>query len=117
MANSALHAIAIEELRHSDPKFHGEYCKLIESITQLIREMVQNYPKALDYTSFTESYDRDRDDPVLQIVIGSHKNEKCIHIYIHKEKYFVVGKSGSGKSAKTAEETLIIIRDSIKEIP
>lgn len=110
MANSALHAIAIEELRHTDPKFHWEYCKLVDGITNLIREIAQSHPNELDYTSFTESYDRASNEPVLQVVIGSRKNEQFLHIDIHREKYFVIGKSGSGKPAKTAAQALEIIQ-------
>lgn len=109
MANSALHAIAVEELRHSDPKFHEEYCKLVEGITNKIREIAQNHPNELDYTSFTESFDRASHEPVLQVVIGSHKNEQYLHIYIHKDKHFVIGKSGDGKPANTAAQALEII--------
>ncbi|SNC61846.1 hypothetical protein [Polynucleobacter victoriensis] len=97
MANSALHAIAIEEVRHSDPDFHNEYCKLVEGITNRIREIAQSHPNELDYTSFTESFDRANHEPFLQVVIGTHKNEQYLHIYIHKDKHFVIGKSGSGK--------------------
>ncbi|OYY21382.1 MULTISPECIES: hypothetical protein [unclassified Polynucleobacter] len=113
MANSALHAITIEELRHSDPNFHREYCKLVEGITNLIREIAKSHPNELDYTSFIESYDRASNEPVLQIVIGSGKNEVYLHIYIHQNKYFVIGKSGSGKSAKTASQALEIIATSL----
>ena len=109
MANSALHAIAIEELRHTDPKFHAEYCKLVEGITNLIRKIAKDHPGELDYTSFTESYDRASTEPVLQVVIGANKNETFVHIYIRKDKSFVIGKSGDGKPVKTAEQALEII--------
>lgn len=109
MANSALHAIAIEELRYSDPKFHEEYCKLVEGISNKIQEIAKNHPNELDYTCFTESFDRASHEPVLQVVIGSHKNEQYLHIYIHKDKHFVIGKSGCGKPAKTADQALKII--------
>lgn len=111
MANSALHAIAIQELRHSNPKFHEEYCKLVEGIANKIREIAENHPNELDYTSFTESFDRASHEPVLQVVIGSHKNEQYLHIYIHKDKHFVIGKSGGGKPAKNAAEALDIIAE------
>lgn len=65
MANSALHAIAIEELRHSDPEFHNEYCKLVEGITNRIREIAQSHPNEFDYTGFTESFDKASHEPVL----------------------------------------------------
>jgi uncharacterized protein YpmB len=110
MANSALHAIAIEELRHSDPSFHDEYCKLIEGITQLIREIAKDRPDELDYTSFTESYDRASAEPVLQVVIGANKNETFVHVYIRKDKSFVIGKSGEGKPVKTADQALELIK-------
>lgn len=113
MANSALHAIAIEELRHSDPSFHREYCKLVEGISNLIRAIAQNHPLELDYTSFTESYDRASNEPVLQVVIGSNKNEKFIHIYIRQNKQFVIGKSGGGQPVNTAKEALELIAKSL----
>ena len=106
MANSALHAIAIEEYRHSDPSFHDQYCKLVEGITLLIRDIAKDHPDELDYTSFTESYDRASAEPVLQVVIGANKNETFVHVYIHKDKYFVIGKSGDGVKVKTADEAL-----------
>jgi hypothetical protein len=114
MANSALHAIAIEEFRHSDPGFHDQYCKLVEGITLLIREIAKDRPDELDYTSFTESYDRASAEPVLQVVIGANKNETFIHVYIHKDKCFVIGKSGEGQRAKTADEALKIIAQLLK---
>ena len=109
MATSALHAIAIEELRHSDPSFHAEYCKLVEGITNLIREIAKKHPNNLDYTSFTESFDRASKEPVLQVVIGIHKNEQYIHIYVRQDKHFVIGKSGNGKTANTADQALELI--------
>lgn len=110
MANSALHAIAIEELRFSDPSFHAEYCQLVEGITNIIREIAKESPDELDYTGFTETFDRASNEPVLQVVIGHHQNEAYLHIYIHKEKHFIIGKSGSGKVANTAAQALEIIK-------
>ena len=110
MANSALHAIAIQEIRYSDPEFYSEYCKLIEGITALIREIARDQPNGLDYTSFTESYDRASNEPILQIIIGAEKNEIYLHIYIRQNNHFVIGKSGDGESARTAAETLSIIK-------
>ena len=109
MANSALHAIAIEEYKTSDPGFYQEYCKLVAGITRLIQGIAKKHPNELDYTSFTESYDRASAEPVLQVVIGSNKNETFVHVYISKEKSFVIGKSGDGKSVKTADQALEII--------
>lgn len=114
MANSALHAIAIEELRHSDPNFHTQYCKLVEGITQLIRQIAKDHPDELDYTSFTESYDRASAEPVLQVVIGANKNETFIHVYIRKDKSFVIGKSGEGRPVKTADQALELITQLLK---
>ena len=110
MANSALHAIAIEEFRKSDPHFHEQYWKLVEGISNLVRQIAQDHPDELDYTSFTESYDRASAEPVLQVVIGANKNETFVHVYIHKDKYFVIGKSGDGVKVKTADEALKEIR-------
>ena len=109
MANSALHAISIQELRYSNPGFYSEYCQLVEGITSLIREIAQHHPNELDYTSFTESFDRASNEPVLQIVIGAEENEIYLHIYIRQDNHFVIGQSGSGESARTATEALKII--------
>jgi uncharacterized protein YpmB len=111
MANSALHAIAIEELRHTDPVLHAEYWKLVKGITNLVQKIAKNYPNELEYTSFTESYDRASAEPVLQVVIGLNKNETFVHIYINKEKHFVVGKSGDGKIANTADQAMEFIEE------
>ncbi|QWD91446.1 hypothetical protein [Polynucleobacter sp. MWH-Braz-FAM2G] len=113
MANSTLHAIAIEELRHSNPSFHAEYCQLVEGISNQIRELAKQHPDEFDFTSFTETYDRASNEPVLQIAIGHEKNELYVHVYIHKDNYFVIGKSGSGKQANTASEALEIISQSL----
>jgi hypothetical protein len=43
------------------------------------------------------------------VVIGANKNETFIHVYIHKDKHFVIGKSGEGQRVKTADEALKII--------
>ncbi|WP_353433001.1 hypothetical protein [Polynucleobacter sp. MWH-UH23A] len=85
----------------------------MESISNLIREIAQSHPNELDYTSFTESFDRASHEPVLQVVIGTHKNEQYLHIYVHKDKHFVIGKSGNGKPAKTAAQALEIIEKSL----
>ena len=116
MANSALHAIAIEDLRHSNRQFHEEYCKLVSGISAQIRKLSNQHPEDLDYTSFTESYDRDSNEPVLQIAIGSQKNELYLHVYIHKDNHFIIGKSGSGVMAMNAQEALILIAQKIQEI-
>ncbi|OYY06184.1 MAG: hypothetical protein B7Y67_19275 [Polynucleobacter sp. 35-46-11] len=116
MANSTLHAIAIEELRHSNPLFYQEYCKLVEGLSSQIREIASQHADTMDYTSFTESYDRASREPILQIVIGANKTELYIHIYIHKDNYFVVGKSGSGEIAKNAQEALALVTQRMKAL-
>lgn len=113
MANSTLHAIAIEELRHSDPEFHNEYCKLVEDISALIAQIAKAHANELDYTCFTETYDRASNEPVLQVVIGSLQNEQYLHIYVHKDHHFVIGKSGNGNVANTAAHALEIIKQSL----
>jgi hypothetical protein len=60
----------------------------------------------LEFTSFTESYDRASNEPVLQVVIGLHRNEKHLQIHIHKDNHFVVGKVSSGKPAYMAAQAL-----------
>ncbi|OYY51524.1 MAG: hypothetical protein B7Y05_25600 [Polynucleobacter sp. 24-46-87] len=116
MGNSTLHAIAIDELRHSNPNFYNEYELLIEGISAQIRELAKNQADRLDYSSFTESYDRASHEPVLQVVIGIQKTELYIHIYIHKDNYFVIGKSGSGTIARNVEEALELVSQKIKTI-
>ena len=114
MGNSALHAIKIQELRHSNPNFYQEYCTLVDGISAQIRELAKNQADHLDYSSFTESYDRASHEPVLQVVIGIQKTELYIHIYIHKDNYFVIGKSGSGTIARNVEEALALVAQKIK---
>ena len=114
MGNSTLHAITIEQLRYSNPSFYQEYCQLVEGISAQIRELAKNQADHLDYSSFTESYDRASREPVLQVVIGIQKTELYIHIYIHKDNYFVIGKSGSGTIARNANEALALVEQKIK---
>ena len=116
MANSALHAIAIDELRTTNPAFHQEYCQLVEGISKLINRLAKKHGEYIAYSSFTESYDRASAEPVLQVVIGANKNETFIHVYIHKDKYFVIGKSGEGQRVKTADEALVIISQLLGKI-
>lgn len=117
MTNSALHAVTILELRQSNPLFYQEYCKLIEGISNQIRGIAKQYADTLDYTSFTESYDRDSHEPVLQIVIGTHKTNLYIRIYIHQENYFVIDKSDGGQVATNALEALELIAQKINTTP
>ena len=117
MANSALHAVTVLELRQSNPLFYQEYCKLIEGISNQIRGISKQCSDTLDYTSFTESYDRASHEPVLQIVIGTHKTNLYIRIYIHKENYFVLDKSEGSQIAKNAQEVLELIAQKIKTTP
>ena len=116
MASSTLHAIAVAELRHTKPAFYREYCTLVEGISNLIRDLANQYVNDLGFTSFTETFDRASNEPVLQIVIGATKNELYLHIYINKEHYFVIGKSGNGKPARTAEQALKIIAEKLTEV-
>jgi pyruvate dehydrogenase complex dehydrogenase (E1) component len=113
MANSALHAIAIEELRSSNPAFHQEYCLLVEGISNLIFRLAKQHGEYITYTTFTESYDRASKEPILQMVLGSHKNEFYLHTYISKDGGFIVGKNGVGSSAQTAAQALSLIEESI----
>ena len=114
MANSALHAIAIEELRSSNPAFHQEYCLLVEGISNLIFRLAKQHGEYITYTTFTESYDRASKEPILQMVLGSHKNEFYLHVYISKDGGFIVGKNGVGSSAQTAAQALSLIEESIR---
>lgn len=116
MANSALHAIAIEELRHSNPLFYEEYCKLVDGISNQIRQTAKEHMDIMDYTSFTESYDRASCEPILQIVLGAQKTELYIHVYIHQDNHFVIGKSGSGQIAKNANNALALITQKMATI-
>lgn len=116
MGNSTLHAIAIDELRYSNPNFYHEYELLIEGISAQIRELAKNQADPLDYSSFTESYDQASHEPVLQVVIGGQKTELYIHIYIHKQNYFVIGKSGSGTIARNAQEALKLVALNMRKI-
>jgi hypothetical protein len=114
MANSALHAIAIEELRISNPAFHQEYCLLVEGISNLIFRLAQKHGENISYSSFTESYDRASKEPILQIVLGSNKNEFYSHTYLPKDGGFIVGKNGVGPSAHTAAEAIALIETEVR---
>lgn len=114
MANSALHAIAIDELRISNPAFHQEYCLLVEGISNLILRLAQKHGEAITYSTFTESYDRASKEPILQIVLGGTKNEFYVHTYIPKGGGFIVGKNGVGPSAQTAANTLALIETEVR---
>lgn len=116
MASSTLQAIAVAELRHKNPAFYKEYCDLVEGISNLIRDLADRHAHDLRFTSFTETFDHASNEPVLQIVIGANKNELYLHICIHKEDYFVIGKSGSGKPVRTGEQALKIIAERLKEV-
>ncbi|QWE22261.1 hypothetical protein FD975_08305 [Polynucleobacter sp. AP-Jannik-300A-C4] len=116
MVTSALHARIIEELRHSNPLFYQEYCKLVEGISNQIRQTTKEYPDNFDYTSFTESYNRATHEPVLHIVIGTHKSDLYIDIYIHKDNYFVIGECSGGTIARNSQETLEIVAQKINTI-
>ena len=113
MANSALHAIAVDELRTSNPAFHEQYCLLVEGISKLISQLAKKHGEYIAYSSFTESYDRASKEPILQMVLGSHKNEFYLHIYISKDGGFIVGKNGVGTSTQTAPEALALIEQAI----
>lgn len=116
MASSTLHAIAVAELKHTQPAFYNEYCELVRQISDLIRELAEKHSESLGFTSFTETFDHASNEPVLQIVIGVNKNDLYLHVYIHKDHYFVIGKSGSGKPARTAEQAMEIIKDKLQGI-
>lgn len=116
MGNSTLHAIAIQGLRHSNPSFYQEYCLLTEGISAQIREFAKKHADYLDYTSFIESYDRASHEPVLKVAIGTQKVELCIHIHIHKDHHFVIGKSGSGEIANDSKAALMQIAKKLGEI-
>jgi hypothetical protein len=115
MANSALHAIAIEDLRISHPAFHQEYCLLVEGISNLIFRLAKKHGDYITYSTFTESYDRASKEPILQMVLGSHKNEFYLHIYISKDGGFIIGKNGMGSSAQTGAQALSFIEEEIHQ--
>lgn len=116
MASSTLHAIAVAELKHTQPAFYDEYCELVQKISELIRDLADQHAESLGFTSFTETFDRASNEPVLQIVIGANKKELYLHVYIHKDHHFVIGKSGSGQTANTAKQAIEIIQDKLREI-
>lgn len=114
MASSTLHAIAVAELRHIKPTFYREYCELVRQVSDLIRDIADKHSETLGFTSFTETFDHASNEPVLQIVIGLNKNDFYLHIYIHKDHYFVIGQSGSGKIAINAQEALELVAQKIE---
>ncbi len=116
MGNSALHAIAIEGLRQSNPAFYQEYCLLIEGISQQIRELAKAHKEDLDYSCFIETFDRVRREPVLNVVIGIKKNNFQLHIHIHQHYHFIVDKPEVGEIAYTAKDALKIVAIRMQDI-
>ena len=116
MASSALHAIAVTELQHTKPAFYREYTELVRLISEHIRDLAQKHGKALTFTSFTEAYDHLSNEPFLQIAIGVNQKDLHLQIYIHKDHHFVIGKSGSGKVARTAKHTLDLVVQKLNEM-
>ena len=116
MASSALHAIAVSELQHTKPAFYREYTELVRQISKHIRDLAQKHGNALSFTSFTEAYDHLSNEPFLQIAIGLNQKDLRLQIYIHKDHHFVIGKSGSGKVARTAKHALELAAEKLNEI-
>lgn len=116
MASSTLHAIAVAELRHTEPAFYREYTELVRQISEHIRDLAQKHKKAISFTSFTEAYDHLSNEPFLQIAIGVNQRDLHLQIYIHKDHHFVIGKSGSGKVARTAKHALELVTGKLNEI-
>lgn len=106
MGNSTLHAIAIQELRQSNPAFHREYCQLVEGISQQIRELAKQHKENLDYSCFIETFDRSKKEPVLQIVIGAKKNDFQLLIRVNPDGYFVIQHGNRTKQANNSTEAL-----------
>jgi hypothetical protein len=115
MANSAFHAIAIEEFRITNPAFHQEYELLVKAISNLIFRLALKHGDHISYSSFTESFDRASKEPILQIVLGSNKNEFYFHTYIPKNGGFIVGKNGVGPSANSAAQALALIETEVRD--
>ena len=66
MASSTLHAIAVAELRQTNPAFYKEYCDLVEGISNLIRDLADQHAHDLGFTSFTETFDHASNEPVFK---------------------------------------------------
>lgn len=116
MVTSALHAIYIDGLRHSDPSFYKEYCLLIDGVSSQIRYLAKKYADTLDYTSFTEGFNKSSNEPVLQIVVGANRTELSLHVFIRKDKQFAIGKSGNVVIASNAAHALEIISKEFEAI-
>ena len=115
MANSALHAITLEKIRVVNPTFHQEYCLLIEGISNLIRDLVKKHKSHRPFSSFTETYDRDKVEPVLQIVICTAKEYFHLHIYINKQHQFVIGESVDINAVNNSSEALALLQNEVKK--
>ena len=113
MANSALHAITMEQVRISDPSFYDEYLKVVEGITELLRKLSDKHSEFRPYISFTETYDRASNEPILQLVVTGYNKEFRLHIYIPKDNKFIIGLTGSGIVAGNADDTLSAIQGEI----
>lgn len=116
MVSSSLHAIAVAELRYSNPAFYEEYCQVVEGISDLIRNLAEQHADNIGFTSFTETFDHASNEPVLQIAIGVNTEEIYQHVYIHKDHHFVISNPGGGQVARTAEQAIKIIAEKLNEI-
>ncbi len=116
MANSALHAITIDNIRISNPGFHHEYCLLIEGISKLIQKLVKKHADLHPFSSFTETYDRDKVEPVLQIVICTTKDNFNLQIHINQDCQFVIGNASNGNVASTSSKALTLVEVEVKKV-
>ncbi len=116
MLNSALHHVAIDQLREENPGFYKEYLELVEKISEIVDALVNQHSKLISHASIIETYDVASEEAVLQLMIDTLQDKLTLHIYILKDGKFVIGRSGSGSEARSASVALSQIQSEVAKL-
>jgi hypothetical protein len=116
MLNSALHHVAIDQLREENPGFYKEYLELVEKISEIVDTLVNQHSKLISHASIIETYDVASEEAVLQLMIDTLQDKLTLHIYILNDGKFVIGRSGNGSEARSASVALSHIQSEVEKL-
>jgi len=116
MLDSGLHHVAIDQLRNDNPAFYREYLKLVENISGILDSVLSQNPQIISLASFTETYDANSGEAVLQLIMDTPQGQLNLHIYVHQDSKFVIGKSGGGLEARSADAALLLIQAEVAKL-
>jgi hypothetical protein len=116
MFDSSLHTVAIEELKDESPAFYNEYLILEEKISTILDSLESQRPKTTVRASLIQTYDVASREAVLQLIVAIAQQELHLHIYIHRDNKFIIGKSGSGLEARSANTALALIQAEVEKL-